>query len=60
MRNLVEVWTVEFYDIKEQLIAMGGKPNTMEYNLLSCEALRLMMCINDVNAALLNKELENI
>ena len=60
MRNLVEVWTEEFNVIREQLIVMGGKPNCMEYNLLSCEALRLMMCINDVNAALLNKELENI
>ena len=53
LKSLIDAWNIEFETLKDQLESMGDKSNTAEYNLLSCEALRLLMCINDANEFLL-------
>jgi hypothetical protein len=46
--DLVEAWKDELSQLKCQLIERGSTANSLEYNLMSCEALRLSCCINDL------------
>lgn len=54
IKKMIEEWRNEFYSIKEQLIINGGESNSLEYNLLATEALRLSMCINDATDLILS------
>ena len=51
---MIESWREEFASIKEQLIVRGGEANSVEYNILATEALRLSLCINDATDLMLN------
>jgi hypothetical protein len=53
MNELIKEWKEEFNCIRDQLIQKGHESSSLEYNLLACEAIRLMMCINDANELLL-------
>lgn len=66
IREMIEDWRSEFLLIREQLAAKGGESNSLEYNILATEALRLSLCINDATDLLLsitqsriNKRLED-
>jgi hypothetical protein len=54
IKKMMEKWKEEFASIREQLILKGAESNTLEYNLLAAEAMRLSMCINDAAELLLN------
>jgi len=43
--ELLDSWKIAYQDIKEQLIVQGATADSMEYNLLACEALCLHECI---------------
>ena len=53
IKRMIGEWKKEFESIRDYLIEMGDKANTLEYNLLSAEALRLSMCINDATSLVL-------
>ena len=46
--ELIDYWKDEYNSLKEQLMVRGGQADSLEYNLLSCEALRLHECILDL------------
>lgn len=49
---ILEEWRSEFIDLKKILAEKGAEAHKNEYNLLSAEALRLSMCICDLQFAL--------
>ena len=53
IKRMIKAWRAEFYSIRDQLVTMGERANTLEYNLLSAEAMRLSMCINDATSLVL-------
>jgi len=57
-KNIIEMiqgWKNELAEIKEDLLAKGGDAGSLEYNVLSSEALRLSMCITDATELLINE-----
>ena len=46
--EVLDTWKIEYQEVKEQLMTLGAKADTLEYNLLSAEALRLHECILDL------------
>lgn len=50
MDELIRAWQDELNNIKEMLILKGAESSTLEYNLLSCEALRLSECISELKS----------
>ena len=59
LNTLISVWQNELLSLRESLYDLGNKPDSLAYNLLSTEALRLSMCINDVREVQL-KEMINV
>ena len=47
-REVLDYWKIEYDGIKESLLILGAKADTLEYNLLSCEAMRLHECMLDL------------
>ena len=45
---VIKKWQDDIDDIKTTLYNLGEKADSLQYNLLSAEALRLSMCINDL------------
>jgi hypothetical protein len=43
--QLIDSWKINYDTIKEQLIVQGSTSDSLEYNLLACEALCLHECI---------------
>jgi len=43
--QLIDCWKINYDAIKEQLIVQGASSDSLEYNLLACEALCLHECI---------------
>ena len=56
---LISVWQKELLSLRESLYDLGNKPDSLAYILLSTEALRLSMCINDVRKVKL-EEMTNV
>ena len=60
MKELLEKWEAEYQDLKGKLYKAGEAGDSLQYNLLSTDALTLSSCIRDLQKALLtaNKELK--
>ena len=54
LREMINKWKDELLSIQEVLVLKGGEASSLEYNLLSAEALRLSLCINDATECLLS------
>lgn len=53
VREMINQWKSDLLSIQEVLVLKGGESSSLEYNLLSAEALRLSLCINDATECLL-------
>jgi len=53
IKRQMEEWRGEVDTIKCNLIEIGSRPDSLEYNLAATEALRLALCINDLASLLL-------
>jgi len=47
-------WNNEMNHLKETLWDIGDKGDSFQYNILSAEALRLSMCINELQTVLID------
>ena len=47
-QQIIDMWKIRYDVIRDRLAEMGGQANSMEYNLLAMEALRLHECILDL------------
>lgn len=56
MNDVLNEWSHELNSIKVDLYELGNKPDSTQYNLLATEALRLSMCICDLQRKLLTQE----
>lgn len=52
-QELLDEWFIEYHEIKGELRQLGGEADSLRYNLLSTEALRLSQCITDLQQMLL-------
>ena len=48
MKELLEQWQNELHELKGVLYQIGDKADTNQYNLYAAEALRLSMCISEL------------
>ena len=53
MIKLLADWKEELHNLHCGLYAKGEEGHSLHYNVLSAEALRLSMCINELQAALI-------
>lgn len=51
--GILDQWEVELKILKQQLFDLGSEAHTHRYSILSMEALRLSMCISDLQRVLL-------
>ena len=51
--GILDHWEAELKILKQQLFDLGSEAHTHRYSILSMEALRLSMCISDVQKVLL-------
>ena len=51
--KLLSDWNEELHNLHCDLYAKGEEGHSLHYNVLSAEALRLSMCINELQAALI-------
>lgn len=56
MNDVLNEWTHELNSIKVDLYNLGEKGDSFQYNILATEALRLSMCICDLQRKLLTQE----
>jgi hypothetical protein len=56
MNFLLNEWTDELTSLKLDLYDLGNEPDSFKYNILATEALRLSMCICDLQRKLLTQE----
>ncbi len=54
LQKLLNRWTDEYTDLTSELYSLGGKSESLQYNLLSTRALALSECIDDVRTMMLN------
>ena len=52
-QELIEEWGLEYAELKGLLRKLGGEADSLQYNLIASEALRLSQCISDVQQMLL-------
>ena len=53
---LLAYWKEELHNLHCDLYAKGEEGHSLHYNVLSAEALRLSMCINDLQDTLLQQK----
>lgn len=58
IKNVIEIWKIELDSLKGELIQIGSKSDSLQYNFLATEALRLSLCINDATDCLLQMQVE--
>ena len=51
--KLLSDWNEELHNLHCDLYAKGEEGHSLHYNVLSAETLRLSMCINELQAALI-------
>jgi len=52
-QELIEEWGLEYAELKGLLRKLGGEADSLQYNLIASEALRLSQCISDVQQMML-------
>lgn len=52
MNELLRQWRSELHELKGVLYQIGDKADSNQYNLYAAEALRLSMCISELQEAL--------
>lgn len=56
MKHLIEKWADAFDDLKAHLYETGEKGDSLQYNLLSTEAMILAACIIDLQNAIIEQQ----
>jgi len=59
LKDLINQWKLEFGEVRSALIEIGAKGDSLEYNLLANEALRLSMCISDATDLLVDAKVQS-
>jgi hypothetical protein len=59
MEDLIKVWLHDLNVLKEKLYDIGDKSDSLQYNLLSTEALTLATCILGLQQQIINNNGEN-
>ena len=52
MLDLIKDWETELSECRAALVALGAKPNTIEYALNATDALRLSICISQLRGVI--------